>query len=88
MPSTTTRSPGFRPSVMIQFVPTLSPTLTGRNVALFSGVTTITWYSDCTSITAGCGTSRAFLLSLVWMRTRPKPPGRRMASGLGNSAVI
>src|SRR5678809_1612073 len=36
MPSTTTLSPGFNPSVMIQFGPTRSPTFTGRTVALLS----------------------------------------------------
>ena len=43
MPSTTTRSPGFRPPSMIHIEPLRSPTVTGRMLTVLAPSTTATW---------------------------------------------
>src|SRR5258708_8615493 len=43
-PSTTTRSPGFRPCSTIHMEPLRSPTVTVRTLTLSSLPTTATWY--------------------------------------------
>src|SRR5215470_2703595 len=59
-PSTTTRSPARRPSVITQSSPDQSPTVTGRFSALPSLSTTHTKWPFAPCSTARCGTRIAF----------------------------
>ena len=49
-PSTTIRSPGFRPSSMTTMLPSIGPTLTTLIVTLLSAPTTATWWLPCSSL--------------------------------------
>src|SRR5512137_2040762 len=71
VPSTTTFSPGFNPSEMIQSEPILSATFTGRIATLLSAPTTATRYFPCISVTDRWGISNAPFLTDMIARTRP-----------------
>ena len=81
-PSTTTCSPGLRPSSITHSESTRGPTLTLRNATLLSRSTTATLYRLCSSCTARCGTRSApSCVSSSSARGRTGPAGAALGIG-------